>query len=88
MLRVFTFSNSLVDVPGRRGFALRDVITSSQLHAGTELGKAVRSRPTRVGLIVITDEQSHDLVPKMKASIHQRVAVMAHHPVGMGATVG
>ena len=42
-LRVFTFSNSLVEVPGRRGFALRDAITGSQPHGGTELGKAVGS---------------------------------------------
>jgi hypothetical protein len=65
-LRVFTFSNSLVEVPGRRGFALRDAITGAQPHGGTELGKAVRSLPARDRLIVITDEQSHDPVPQMK----------------------
>ena len=66
MLRIFTFSNSLVDVPGRRGFALRDAITRYQPHAETELGKAVRSLPARDRLIVITDEQSHDTVPQTK----------------------
>jgi 60 kDa SS-A/Ro ribonucleoprotein len=65
-LRVFTFSNSLVEVPGRRGFALRDAITGSQPHGGTELGKAVGSLPARDRLIVITDEQSHDPVPQLK----------------------
>ncbi|WP_406694528.1 TROVE domain-containing protein [Singulisphaera sp. Ch08] len=65
-LRVFTFSNSLVEVPGRRGFALRDAITRSQPHGGTELGKAVRLLPARDRLIVITDEQSHDSVPQIK----------------------
>lgn len=65
-LRIFTFSNDLVEVPGRRGFALRDAITSSQPHGGTELGKAVESLPARDRLIVITDEQSHDPVPQMK----------------------
>ena len=65
-LRVFTFSNALVEVPGRRGFALRDAITGSQPHGGTELGKAVGSLPARDRLIVITDEQSHDPVPQMK----------------------
>ena len=65
-LRVFTFSNALVNVPGRRGFALRDAITGSQPHGGTELGKAVGSLPARDRLIVITDEQSHDPVPQMK----------------------
>ena len=65
-LRVFTFSNALVEVPGRRGFALRDAIVNSQPHSGTELGKAVASLPPRDRLIVITDEQSHDPVPQMK----------------------
>jgi len=65
-LRVFTFSNRLIEVPGRRGFALRDSIVGSQPHGGTELGNAVKSLPTRDRLIVITDEQSHDPVPQMK----------------------
>lgn len=65
-LRVFTFSNDLVETPSRRGFALRDVIIGSQPHGGTELGKAVKALPPRDRLIVITDEQSHDPVPQMK----------------------
>jgi 60 kDa SS-A/Ro ribonucleoprotein len=65
-LRVFTLSNSLVEVPSRRGFALRDAITGSQPHGGTQLGSAVRALPARDRLIVITDEQSHDPVPQMK----------------------
>lgn len=65
-LRVFTFSNELVEVPGRRGFALRDAITGSQAHGGTELGKAIRSIPACERLIVITDEQSRDSVPNRK----------------------
>ncbi|WZO98258.1 TROVE domain-containing protein [Isosphaeraceae bacterium EP7] len=65
-LCVFTFSNSLIEVPGRRGFALRDAIVGSQPHGGTELGKAVNSLPPRDRLIVITDEQSHDPVPQLK----------------------
>jgi len=65
-LRVFTFSNNLVEVPGRHGFALRDAVTGSQPHGGTELGKAVRALPKRERLIVITDEQSRDSVPQLK----------------------
>lgn len=37
-LRVFTFSNQVVEVPARRGFALRDAIVTSQGHGGTQLG--------------------------------------------------
>lgn len=65
-LRVFTFSDSLVEVPGRRGFALRDAIIGSQPHRSTYLGKSLRELPVCDRLIVITDEQSHDRVPDMK----------------------
>jgi len=63
---VYSFSNSLFEVPARRGFALRDAIDASQPHSATYLGKAVeglnqKERYDR--LIVITDEQAHDTVP-------------------------
>jgi 60 kDa SS-A/Ro ribonucleoprotein len=66
---VYSFSDNLVEVPARRGFALRDAIDASQRHSGTYLGKAVeqlneRERYDR--LIVITDEQAHDTVPNPK----------------------
>jgi 60 kDa SS-A/Ro ribonucleoprotein len=66
---VFSFSDQLVEVPARRGFALRDAIDASQTHNGTYLGKAVeqlnhKDRYDR--LIVITDEQAHDMVPNPK----------------------
>lgn len=62
---VATFSNSLVVVPPRRGFALRDAIVQSQPHGGTYLGSAVAKFQEAHNvdrLIVITDEQSHDPV--------------------------
>jgi 60 kDa SS-A/Ro ribonucleoprotein len=67
-LRVFTFSNQVVEVPARRGFALRDAITASQQHGGTQLGMAVRAiaQQPHDRLIVITDEQSHDPVPDLR----------------------
>jgi hypothetical protein len=67
---VFSFSDNLVEVPARRGFALRDAIDASQRHNGTYLGKAVEelNRSQRYErLIVITDEQAHDTVPAPKA---------------------
>ncbi len=63
---VFSFSDKLVEVPARRGFALRDAIESSQRHSATYLGRAVTELNTKHGydrLIVITDEQAHDTVP-------------------------
>jgi len=68
---VYSFSDHLVEVRARRGFALRDAIEASQAHHGTYLGKAVeqlndKERYDR--LIVITDEQAHDTVPNPKGS--------------------
>src|ERR1700733_4252222 len=66
---VFSFSDSLVEVPARRGFALRDAIANSQRHNSTQLGKAVGELNLNHGydrLIVITDEQAHDTVPGPK----------------------
>jgi hypothetical protein len=63
---VYSFSDNLVEVPARRGFALRDAIDVSQRHNGTQLGSAVEklNRNEKCDrLIVITDEQAHDQVP-------------------------
>ena len=59
-VRVFSFSNALVEVAPRRGFALRDAIVQSQAHGGTYLGAAIAQLPPCDRLIVITDEQSAD----------------------------
>jgi hypothetical protein len=62
---VFSFSDNLVEVPARRGFALRDAIDGSQRHNSTQLGQAVESLNRKEKydrLIVITDEQAHDRV--------------------------
>lgn len=40
---IFTFSNDLVRIPNRRGFALRDAILNSQDHNATFLGSAVKA---------------------------------------------
>lgn len=64
-LRLFTFSNSLVELPPRRGMAGVDAISKSQEHGGTNLGAAlqrVSTIPNLHRLIVITDEQSSDII--------------------------
>lgn len=68
-VEVFTFSNAIVQVAPRRGFALRDAIVTSQPHGGTQMGKAVEAlnREKQYDrLIVLTDEQSADRVPAPK----------------------
>lgn len=66
-LTVCTFSNQLIRIAPRRGFALRDLIVTSQGHGGTALGAAVQGTidsPHEFDrVIVITDEQSNDSVP-------------------------
>jgi 60 kDa SS-A/Ro ribonucleoprotein len=61
-----TFSEACVELPPRRGFALRDAIVGSQEHSGTYLKRALTQLHEKPEwrdldrLIVITDEQSHD----------------------------
>jgi len=62
---VYSFSDELVEVPGRRGFALRDAIDTSQRHNSTQMGKAVAAlngKEKYDRLIVITDEQAEDML--------------------------
>lgn len=88
-VRVFTFSNSVVEVPPRRGMAGVDAILRSQSYAGTELGKAVTTingiKHDR--LIVITDEQSADRVPQPVAKQAYMINVASYrNGVGYGGT--
>jgi 60 kDa SS-A/Ro ribonucleoprotein len=63
---VATFSDKCVELPPRRGFALRDAIVGSQAHSGTYLKRALTQLNEKPEwrqlerLIVVTDEQSHD----------------------------
>lgn len=60
-VRMFSFSNGVVEVPPRRGMAGIDALIKSQPHGGTDLAGAVAAINLRVPhdrLIVITDEQA------------------------------
>lgn len=60
---IYSFSNEVINIPNRRGFALAEAINKSQRHSGTYMWKAIRqvdSANTYERLIVITDEQSMD----------------------------
>ena len=69
---IYTFSNTVVRVPARRGLALRDALDQSQPHQATYLGAALAQVESELGaerecagydrLVVITDEQAHDTV--------------------------
>jgi hypothetical protein len=85
-VEIFTFSDKVVKIPPRRGFALRDTIISSQPHSGTWLGKAV-AEIDRKGdrLIVFTDEQSHDQVGEPRARGTMVNVASYQNGVGHGA---
>jgi 60 kDa SS-A/Ro ribonucleoprotein len=82
---VYTFSDSLKQVPSRRGFALRDAMEASQSHSSTRLGAAldaIREKYDRI--IVVTDEQSHDRVPAPKGLGYMINVASAKNGVGYG----
>lgn len=66
---ILTFSDTLVKIPNRRGFALSEAIVGSQAHRSTYLGTALNTMLVNEKdydrVIVITDEQSHDKIPQM-----------------------
>jgi 60 kDa SS-A/Ro ribonucleoprotein len=83
---IYTFSDKLVRVPSRQGFALRDALNSSQPHSGTYLGQALKGIDEKYDrLIVITDEQSHDPVPNPKALGYMINVASYQNGVGYGA---
>ena len=83
---IYTFSDRLVRVPARQGFALRDALNASQPHNGTYLGQALKGLDEAYDrLIVITDEQSHDPVPNPKARGYVLNVASYQNGVGYGA---
>jgi len=82
---IYSFSDHLVRVPPRTGFALRDAINASQPHGGTYLGRAIHELDEAYDrLIVITDEQSHDVVPNAKARGYMINVASFKNGVGYG----
>jgi 60 kDa SS-A/Ro ribonucleoprotein len=84
---VYSFSNSLVEVPARHGFALRDAIDTSQKHGATLLGGAIselNEREPYDRLIVITDEQAHDSVPSPRGKGYAINVASLKNGVGYG----
>ncbi len=86
-LRVFTFSQHVVEVAPRQGFALRDAVIRSQPHHCTYLGQTVRVIDQNCEyerLIVITDEQSQDSVADPKGKAYMINVASAKNGVGYG----
>jgi len=87
-VRVFTFSNDVVEVPPRRGMAGVDAVIRSQDHGCTKLAKAVAeiNKLPHDRLIVITDEQASDgIVPPPMAPLAYMINVASYrNGVGYG----
>lgn len=66
-VRVFTFSDRIIEVPPRRGFALvqavREVINPVSTYLGSAVRETYKVYPECERIIVITDEQSADRPP-------------------------
>jgi hypothetical protein len=87
-VEVLTFSQSVVRIPARRGFALRDAVVNSQPHGGTYMGQAVQAVNKEVKfdrIIVITDEQTADSVPNPKGQGYVINVASDKNGVGYGA---
>jgi hypothetical protein len=84
-IKIYTFSNNVVPIPPRRGFALRDAIVKSQVHGGTYLGRALQDIRTDYDRIIIfTDEQSHDKLPDPPSGIKGYIVNVAAAKNGVG----
>jgi 60 kDa SS-A/Ro ribonucleoprotein len=87
-VRMFTFSEKLVEVPPRRGMTGVDAIVRSQPHGGTYLGNALNILNSRMAnydrIIVVTDEQSHDRVPDPLGRAYLINVASAQRGVGYG----
>ncbi len=85
--RVFTFSDTIVEVPARAGMAGVDTIVKSQAHSSTNLGEALYNLNQQVPadrIIVITDEQSHDKVTYPEAYKKAYMINVASNKNGVG----
>jgi len=84
---IYSFSDRLVRIPDRHGFALRDAIRNSQDHMGTYLGKAVKQIneiEQYERIVVLTDEQSSDPVPNPKGKGYMINVSSNQNGVGYG----
>lgn len=90
-IKIYTFSDRIVQIPSRHGFALRDTMDNSQSHNCTYLGKAInlakQNNPLAERLIVISDEQSHDTIPNVEGKNYMINVASNKNGVGYGKWV-
>lgn len=87
-ITILTFSNQVVQVAPRRGFALRDAMNVSQAHNGTYLAQAIQTVNAKIKydrIIVITDEQTADGIVAPQAKGYVINVDSTRNGVGYGA---
>ena len=88
-VHIISFSQEVRTIPPRHGMALRDAIVKSQAHGGTYLGLALAFVISKVNdmdrVIVITDEQTHDAIPKMPKQSKNYILNIASYENGIGS---
>lgn len=80
-MRVFTFSNKVVECPPRKAMAGVQAIKDSQPRGGTYLGAALTAINNGVDydrIIVITDEQTADAIPQPKGRNNYMINVASN----------
>lgn len=91
-VEIYSFSSQAVKVAPRRGFALREAISSSQHHGGTYLGKSLNEIATNNAgrkydrVIVFTDEQAHDAVTRTLAPNNNYIINVASYKNGINSS--
>ena len=87
-VRIFTFSDHMIEVPPRRGFAMvqavREVIKPVSTYLGSAVRKVYEVFPECNRLIVITDEQSADRPPHPQG--HGYILNVGGYQQGIGST--
>lgn len=88
-VEIYTFASlGPVRVAPRRGFALVEALRTSQPHGGTNIGKAVSGVNANTKydrLVVMTDEQSSDVVPSPKGKGYMVNVAAYEHGVSTGS---
>jgi len=85
-IQVVVFSDQSVQIPPRRGFALRDAIQSATGHGSTmtDLALELAEKLKYDRCIVVTDEQSHQVIRKPVAGQRGYFINVANNKNGIG----
>lgn len=85
-VRIFAFSDVIREVPPRHGMALADALSRATAHGSTLLGAAVThlNQMAYDRLIVVTDEQTQDVVPKPRPGARGYMINVASNKNGVG----